>query len=68
MALIALTLLGVAFAVLALRWGVDSREDVDRMHGVVQGIGAKVLDAPADYPQYNNAAVTMRCSSPTRTA
>jgi glyoxylase I family protein len=35
-------------------WGVDSREEVDRMHGVVQDIGGKVLDAPADYPQYNN--------------
>ena len=35
-------------------WGVDSREEVDRMHEVVQRIGAKVLDAPADYPQYNN--------------
>ena len=35
-------------------WGVDSREEVDRMYEVVQRIGAKVLDAPADYPQYNN--------------
>jgi catechol 2,3-dioxygenase-like lactoylglutathione lyase family enzyme len=35
-------------------WGVDSREEVDRMYEVVQRIGAKVLDVPADYPQYNN--------------
>jgi glyoxylase I family protein len=35
-------------------WGVDSREGVDRMYEVVQRIGATVLDAPADYPQYNN--------------
>jgi glyoxylase I family protein len=35
-------------------WGVESREAVDRMHHVVRGIGATVLDAPADYPQYNN--------------
>jgi len=35
-------------------WGVDSREEVDRIYEVLQRIGAKVLDAPADYPQYNN--------------
>jgi glyoxylase I family protein len=28
------------------------REDVDRLHAVLVGIGAEVLDAPADYPQY----------------
>jgi catechol 2,3-dioxygenase-like lactoylglutathione lyase family enzyme len=36
---------------LALR--ADSREDVDAMHRVLLGIGATVLDAPAEYPQYN---------------
>jgi catechol 2,3-dioxygenase-like lactoylglutathione lyase family enzyme len=35
-------------------WGVESRSAVDRMHYVVRSIGARVLDAPADYPQYNN--------------
>ena len=35
-------------------WGVESRSDVDRMYEVLRGIGAAVLDAPADYPQYNN--------------
>jgi glyoxylase I family protein len=35
-------------------WAVDSREEVDRMHEIVRRIGAMVLDAPADYPQYNN--------------
>jgi catechol 2,3-dioxygenase-like lactoylglutathione lyase family enzyme len=35
-------------------WAVDSREAVDRIHDVVRGIGATVLGAPADYPQYNN--------------
>ena len=35
-------------------WAVDSREEVERMYEVVRSIGAKVLDAPADYPQYNN--------------
>jgi catechol 2,3-dioxygenase-like lactoylglutathione lyase family enzyme len=35
-------------------WAVDSREEVERMYEVVRSIGATVLDAPADYPQYNN--------------
>ena len=35
-------------------WAVDSREEVDRMHEIVRRIGATVLDAPGDYPQYNN--------------
>ena len=35
-------------------WAVDSREEVDRMYEVVRRIHATVLDAPADYPQYNN--------------
>jgi len=35
-------------------WAVESRAAVDLMHNVVRGIGATVLDAPADYPQYNN--------------
>jgi catechol 2,3-dioxygenase-like lactoylglutathione lyase family enzyme len=35
-------------------WGVESRSDVDRMHEVLRGLGAAVLDAPADYPEYNN--------------
>jgi glyoxylase I family protein len=35
-------------------WAVESRAAVDLMHNVVRGIGATVLDAPADYPRYNN--------------
>jgi glyoxylase I family protein len=35
-------------------WGVESREEVDRLHEVVQRLGAKILDPPADYSQYNN--------------
>jgi len=35
-------------------WAVDSREEVERIYEVVRSIGATVLDAPADYPQYNN--------------
>ena len=34
-------------------WTADSRDDVDRMHRHLIAIGAVVLDAPADYPQYN---------------
>jgi len=34
-------------------WGVESREAVDRMYEIAKRIGATVLDAPADYPQYN---------------
>jgi glyoxylase I family protein len=30
----------------------QARSDVDRLHGVLIGIGAVVLDAPAEYPQF----------------
>jgi catechol 2,3-dioxygenase-like lactoylglutathione lyase family enzyme len=33
-------------------WTADSREDVDRLHGLLQEIGAQVLDPPAEYPRY----------------
>ena len=33
-------------------WAAESREDVDAMHALLQGLGATVLDAPADYPRY----------------
>ena len=36
-----------------LAWWADSREDVDRCHALLQDIGADILDAPAEYPQYN---------------
>ncbi|MGE0766324.1 MAG: VOC family protein [Hyphomicrobiaceae bacterium] len=35
-------------------WGVDCRDDVDRICEVVQRIGGRILDLPADYPQYNS--------------
>jgi glyoxylase I family protein len=35
-------------------WAVDNRAEVDRMYEAVRAIGATILDAPADYPQYNN--------------
>ena len=34
-------------------WAAETREDVDRMHRHLVATGAVVLDAPADYPQYN---------------
>jgi glyoxylase I family protein len=36
-----------------LAWAVDSRQEVDRMHDCLLRVGATILDAPADYPQYN---------------
>jgi glyoxylase I family protein len=33
-------------------WQAASREDVDRLHELLLGIGATVLDPPADYPAY----------------
>lgn len=35
-----------------LAWVADSRADVDRLHELLVGIGATILDPPADYPQY----------------
>ena len=36
-----------------LAWAAASREDVDRLHALVVARKADVLDAPAEYPQYN---------------
>ena len=36
-----------------LAWRAASREDVDHLHALLVEQGAEVLDAPADYPQYN---------------
>ena len=33
-------------------WKAESRADVEAMHELVKSLGATVLDAPADYPQY----------------
>jgi catechol 2,3-dioxygenase-like lactoylglutathione lyase family enzyme len=33
-------------------WSAASRADVDRLHDLLRGLGAEILDAPADYPQY----------------
>ncbi len=36
-----------------LAWAAASREDVDRLHALLVEQKADVLDAPAEYPQYN---------------
>ncbi len=36
-----------------IAWRAESRSDVDQLHQRLLEIGATVLDAPADYPQYN---------------
>ena len=35
-----------------LAWAAESREDVDALHDLLRGIGATILDTPADYPRY----------------
>ena len=35
-----------------LAWSAESREDVDRLHELLRRIGATILDAPAEYPEY----------------
>lgn len=37
-----------------IAWRAESRADVDAMHALLVQIGARVLDAPADYPQYGD--------------
>jgi glyoxylase I family protein len=34
-------------------WTAESRADVDALHALLQRIGATILDAPAEYPQYS---------------
>ncbi len=36
-----------------LAWAAASRDDVDRLHALLVEQRADVLDAPAEYPQYN---------------
>jgi glyoxylase I family protein len=36
-----------------LAWAVDSRAEVDRVYERLVEFGATILDAPADYTQYN---------------
>jgi glyoxylase I family protein len=36
-----------------IAWNAESRADVDALHGLLQQIGATILDPPAEYPQYS---------------
>ena len=36
-------------------WRATSREDVDRPHTLLLGMGPTVLDPPADYPAYGES-------------
>lgn len=35
-----------------LAWHAASRDDVDRLNALLVGMGARILDAPAEYPAY----------------
>ena len=35
-----------------LAWHAASRDDVDRLHALLVRLGARILDAPAEYPAY----------------
>ena len=37
-----------------LAWAATSREDVDALHARLVAFGARILDPPAEYPQYNS--------------
>jgi catechol 2,3-dioxygenase-like lactoylglutathione lyase family enzyme len=34
-------------------WTAESRADVDALYALLQRVGATILDAPAEYPQYS---------------
>lgn len=36
-----------------LAWNAKDRADVDALYALLQRIGANILDAPAEYPQYS---------------
>ncbi len=36
-----------------LAWSVGSRDEVDRIHGLLKDAGVRILDAPALYPEYS---------------
>src|SRR5579864_1071168 len=47
-----------------LAWCADSRADVDNLYALLTGIGATVLDAPAEYSQYGNGYYAVFFSDP----
>jgi glyoxylase I family protein len=47
-----------------LAWVAASRADVDRLHQLLVGIGATILDPPADYPQYRDGYYALFFADP----
>ena len=45
-------------------WQAASREDVDALHALLMKIGATMLDAPADYPQYGKGYYAVMFADP----
>lgn len=45
-------------------WIADSREDVDALHRLLTGMGAAILDPPADYPQYGDGYYAVMFADP----
>ena len=47
-----------------LAWIAHSREDVDRLHELLVGIGATILDPPVDYPHYRDGYYALFFADP----
>lgn len=45
-------------------WTAESREDVDALHTLLLNIGAKILDEPADYPEYGKGYYALFFADP----
>jgi catechol 2,3-dioxygenase-like lactoylglutathione lyase family enzyme len=45
-------------------WRAESREDVDALYNLLIAIGATVLDAPADYPDYGEGYYAVMFADP----
>ena len=47
-----------------LAWSAESRQDVDGLHELLRHIGATVLDAPAEYPEYGDGYYAVLFADP----
>ena len=47
-----------------LAWVAQSREDVDHLYELLVGIGATILDPPADYPHYRDGYYALFFADP----
>lgn len=47
-----------------LAWVAESRDDVDRLHELLIGIGATILDPPAEYRQYREGYYALFFADP----